>query len=495
MVCERFFKPYFHSIDKVAHRKPNRFILSNVSNHTEKNSAMKTNGQPEKEKRNLMKASLTILFLIFALNIFGQIQPPKTPTIQNFDPIVPGQNSLNQNSNTNSNRKPHGTELYEKDKQEQQHRQQHLNNICRESDETNANNVSYTLPSCAFIKGVSLYQTAFYEIMKMAEIQNEFSIAKANFIVENAYYENPGNYQNFEKTIREIGQFLNWKMQEYVLDSTDNLAKNMLLFRFFTDTLEIKSKNLKHYPFTYDFEDYPGKEDWSKIFVSKALMTNSGQCHSLPLLYLIIAEKIGAEAQLAYSPRHTYIKFKDNTGKWYNVELTNGMMTTDAFILQSGYIKSETLRNKIYMQPLNKNQLLSLMLFDLAKGYTVKYCYDEFVEKVIDEAIRLDSTNIVAQALKSDFLTIKFDYISKQLGITEQNYMQKLAQYPQAKQAFITRNKQYDKMDNLGYQEMPADAYEKWLNSLNEAHQKQQSEQIFIDLNKKIEIKKIELRK
>ena len=73
--------------------------------------------------------------------------------------------------------------------------------------------------------------------------------------------------------------------------------------------------------------------------------------------------------------------------------------------------------------------------------------------------------------------------------------MQKIAQYPKAKQAFIARNMQYDKMDNLGYQEMPADAYEKWLNSLNEAHQKQQSEQIFIDLNKKIEIKNIELRK
>ena len=456
---------------------------------------MKINGQPEKEKRNLIKIRLTILFLIFALNIFGQIQPPKTPTIQNFEPIVPGQNYSNQNQNSNTNRKPTGTELYEKDKQEQQRRQQQLNNIYRELDENNINNVSYSLPSCASMKGATSYQTAFSEIMKMAETQNEFSIAKANFIVENAYYENTGNYQNFERTINEIGQFLNWKMQEYGLDSTDNLAKNMLLFRFFTDTLEIKSKNLKHYPFTYDFEDYSGKEDWTKMFVSKALMTNSGQCHSLPLLYLILAEKIGTEAQLAYSPRHTYIKFKDNTGKWYNVELTNGMMTTDAFILQSGYIKSETLRNKIYMQPLNENQLLSLMLFDLAKGYTVKYCYDEFVGKVIDEALRLDSTNIVAQALKSDYLTIKFDYISKQLGITEQNYMQKIARYPKAKQAFIARNKQYDKMDNLGYQEMPADAYEKWLNSLNEAHQKQQSEQIFIDLNKKIEIKNIELRK
>lgn len=454
---------------------------------------MRINEVSKKGKTSLMKIRLTVLFLIFNLNIFGQIQPPKTPTIHNFEPMVPGQSYPNQNPNTN--RKFTGTELYEKDKREQQRRQQQLSNIYRELDKANMSNINYSMPSCASLKETSSYQNAFYELLKMAESQNSFSIKKANFIVENAYYDNSGVYQNFEKAINKIGQFLKWTMQEYDLDSTDNLAKNMLLFRFFSDTLEIKSKNLKHYPFTYDFEDYSGKRDWSKMFVSKALMTNSGQCHSLPLLYLILAEKIGADAKLAYSPRHLYIKLKDNTGKWYNIELTNGMLTTDAFILQSGYIKSETLRNKIYMQPLSEKQLLSLMLFDLAKGYTVKYCYDEFVGKIIDEAIRLDSTNIFAQALKSDFLTIKFDYISKQLGITEQNYKERIAQYPKAKQAFIARNKQYDKMDNFGYQEMPADAYVKWLNSLNEAHQKQQSEQIFIDLNEKIKTKNIEPRK
>lgn len=455
----------------------------------------KTNGQPEKEKRNIMKISLTILFLIFALNIFGQIQLPKTPTIQNFEPIVPGQSYPNQKNYPNTNQNPTGLELYEKDKQEQQRRQQQLNKVFRELEESNKSNINYALPSCVSVKGASAYQTAFSEIMKMAENEKDFSKAKANFIVENAYYENTGNFQNFEKTIKEIGQFLNWKMEEFGYDTNDNLAKNMLLFRFFSDTLEIKSKNLKHYPFKYDFEDYSGKDDWSKMFVSKALMTNSGQCHSLPLLYLIIAEEIGAKAQLAFSPSHTYIKFQDNNGKWYNLELTNGMMTTDAFILQSGYIKAEALRNKIYMQPLNDKQILSHMLYGLAKGYTVKYCYDEFVGKVIDEAIQLDSTNINAQALKSDYLTMKFHYISQQLGITEQNYMQKIAQYPKAKQAFIARNKHYNKMDNLGYEDMPAEAYQKWLNSLSEAKQKQQCEQIFIDINRKIEIKNMELRK
>ena len=39
--------------------------------------------------------------------------------------------------------------------------------------------------------------------------------------------------------------------------------------------------------FGYDFEDYRGQQDYTKMFVSKALATGKGQCHSLPLVYLV----------------------------------------------------------------------------------------------------------------------------------------------------------------------------------------------------------------
>jgi hypothetical protein len=317
----------------------------------------------------------------------------------------------------------------------------------------------------------------------MADAQKKFSIKEAIFLVENAFYENQGQFEIFNKVINHIGQFLTWKMEELNYDPTSNLAKNLILYQFFADTLEIKSKNLIHYPFKYDFEDYMGHEDWTKMFVEKALATNAGQCHSLPLLYLILAEEIGAKAQLAYSPNHSYIKFQDDNEKWHNVELTNGMMTTDAFVLQSGFIKAEALQNKIYMQSLNQRQLLSHMLFDLAKGYAVKYCYDSFVEKVINKALELDPNNINAHMVKSNYLTLKFRYVENQLGINEQNYRQKLSQYPQAREIFIERGQQYAIIDNMGYEDMPAEAYEKWLGSLQEAKQKQESQQMIIKLN------------
>ena len=442
---------------------------------------------------------LTILILtILTFNAFGQIQTPKTPTIQNFQQIKqpwtpnPNNNIIpDYNPPLNTIQTPNNQ--YQKDQQELNNRQRQLDEILNEisKPEENSLNVSYDLPPCSSISGASAYQTAFSELSKMASGERSFNIKQANFVVENAYYENKGKYDNFDKVIKQIAQFLNWKMDELNYNKNSNLAKNLILYQFFADTLEIKSKNLKHYPFKYDFEDYMGQKDWSKMFVEKVLASNSGQCHSLPLLYLILADEIGAKAQLAYSPSHSYIKFQDDNGKWHNVELTNGMLTTDAFVLQSGYIKAEALQNKIYMQPLTDKQVLSHCMFDLAKGYALKYCYDSFVELVIDKALELDPNNINANMVKSDYLTLRFEYIEKQLGINSQNYKQILSQYPKAREIFIARNKQYGKIDNLGFENIPPDSYEKWLNSLNEAKQKQESQQLLFDLNKSIEFKNI----
>lgn len=383
-----------------------------------------------------------------------------------------------------------GIEQYERDRQQLIERQKRLDQIHREADRYFENekyaNVKYSLPACTSKEGAQAYQEAYAHILNMASGTKPFNLMEANFTVENAFFNNQATFEEFQQVIGTAGQFLEWKMNELGYDKNSNLAKNLMLFRFFSDTLVIKSKNMVHYPFQYDFEDYMGKQDWTKMFVSKALATNSGQCHSLPLLYLILADEIGAKAQLAYSPSHSYIKFQDDNGKWHNVELTNGTLSTDAFVLQSGYIKAEALQNKIYMQPLTEKQLISHNLFGLAKGYIAKYCFDGFVETVINKSIELDPNNINAHALKSDYLTLRFHYVVKQLDINENNYKQKLMDFPKARQLFNERNTQYKKIDFMGYEDMPEEAYQEWLNSMKDAKFKQNSQQMLMELNNKI---------
>mgnify|MGYP006289826205 CR=1 FL=1 len=451
-------------------------------------------GKPQRKSRPfacqthafLPPLGLTIILIIaLTINSYGQIETPKPPKVSTFEQVNINQTPTYKTPGENNYQRNNGTAIYENDLKKQQSRQQMIYEIRREAEMANSKTaVSYELPSYGHIPATNHYKSAFSELVEM--IDTNYSVQRANFIVENAFYENQGKYESFDNLITQIGQFLIWKMEELNYDQSSNLSKNLILFQFFSDTLKIELKNLEHLPFKYEFDDYMGHNDWANMFVEKLLRTNKGQCHSLPLLYLILAEEIGAEAHLAFSPNHSYIKFQDDNGKWINVELTNGMLTTDAFILQSGYMKAEALQNKIYMQPLTKKQLLSEMMVDLAKGYSIKFGYDEFVEQVIEKAIEIYPTNVFAQMVKSDYRTLHFFYVQRQINVPPD----RIHEYPKAKELLDKMYEQYEIVDNLGYEEMPLEDYEKWLNSLNEAKQKQESQQMILKLNKSIEFRR-----
>lgn len=149
----------------------------------------------------------------------------------------------------------------------------------------------FGLPSQNHVSGTQYYRKAFNQLSAMNP--DDFLIKEATFIIENAFYEEQKDYGEFNQVIKETGGFLRKKMDELGYDKNSNLAKNLILFQFFSDTLELKKENLKHLPFENDFEDIFGHKDWDKMFVSKLLSSHTGNCHSLPYLYKILAEEIG----------------------------------------------------------------------------------------------------------------------------------------------------------------------------------------------------------
>lgn len=267
-------------------------------------------------------------------------------------------------------------------------------------------------------------------------------------------------------------------MDELDYDTESNTAKNLILFQYFSE--EMKFGKISHKPFKYDFEDFTGANDYSKMFVSKLMNTGTGQCHSMPLLYLILAEQIGAEAYLSFSPNHSYIRFPDDDGNTLSLELTNGMFSTNSFILQSGYVKSEALQNRIYMQSLSKQELLSQMYADLAGGYLHKYGYDEFIGEVINKSLELYPNNINARMYKANYQANKFEYVANELGIDPFNprELQNIGNYPNAVNLLNEANLQTKQIENLGYEPMPMDAYVAWLNSVHAEKNKQESKEI-----------------
>ena len=268
------------------------------------------------------------LLLLLPLITLGQVNLPTIPQPtqfqnyqnQNFNkPYNPSQlpqNPLQQFFPEETNRtQQQNQQIINQTQQRETQREQQMREIYQDINKSKSN-INYNLPSHESKFGTQYYKSVFDKMLILDE--TNYSIKDVNFQIENAYFDNKIDKAEFDKTIKQTGEFLIAKMKELNYDLNSNPAKNYMLFQFFSETLQLNGFKQKHFPIKYDFEDYRGDKDWSKMFVTKLLKTGKGQCHSMPLLYLTLAEEIGAEAYLSICPNHSYIKFQDEKEKLNN---------------------------------------------------------------------------------------------------------------------------------------------------------------------------------
>lgn len=302
------------------------------------------------------------------------------------------------------------------------------------------------------------------------------NLKDAVFAVENAYFNGNLEYSKYNKAIQRLITIAKLKTAQDGYNWSDPLTRNTMLFRVMADTLKIKFPGqetpITSYPMRYDFNDPKGNEDETKQFISKLLSTHSGQCHSLPLLYLILAEETNTPAQLSLAPSHMYVKIKDKSGTYYNLELTNGHITSDAFILGSGYITSEALKNHLYMEPLTKRQTIAITLNDLTNNYLDNIGYSKFALQCNDSVMKYDPNNFQALSIRSNYYTAHFEYVTKQLQRPTLEQIQR--DYPKVNKLLQMRNQVYDKIDHSGYRKMPKEVYQQWLKSADKEKRDQE---------------------
>lgn len=361
-------------------------------------------------------------------------------------------------------------DLYEQDKR---YVQLHDSALYKTMYGNETSSISYDLPSAADFPGANCYRDARGVLDNMVKGKSKLNLKKAVFSVENAYFNNHLPYEEFDKQIKQSARLIRLKMQQKNMNPNDNFAKNMLIFSFMTDTFTVKDpsieKTIVHYPLKYDFDDYRGDNDWSKMFVCKLMRDNSGQCHSLPLMYLILAEELGAKAYLSFAPSHSYIKIKNKKGDWANLELTSGAIISDAGYMDCGYIKSEAIKNRIYLDTIGKERTIASMYFDLANGYIKKYGYDEFVIQCVDTSLRYFPNDIFALQLKADWHTANLMYVRKQKGNMP---VEEFKKDPKANALLTKASKIYQFIDSIGYEQMPEEKYQRWLQMVEEAKRK-----------------------
>jgi len=344
----------------------------------------------------------------------------------------------------------------------------------------NVNSQDYQINSGNYIK-------AYNELNTMLLADTAISIKRAVFIVENASLKEKIPYDKYLRLIQNKVNHIKHILKKEKLDPTNPDAIHYAIQKLFSDTLYIKQANgtiktIK--PLGYDFNDPFGEKDPAKQLVTKLLVTNKGQCHSMPLLYMILAEEFKVKSYVSYSPQHSFIKFQIKKGTWYNFETTNGRLTTDAFILGSGFIKSEALKSGIFNQPHNTKQVVANMFIDLANNYQEQFGYDDFQQKCVDKNVKYNSNFIYAKVVQSNYQTALTD-----LALAEENYPnpKNIPNHPIIALEVQKRNALYDELDNLGFTLMPKEAYQQWLKSLKEGQEKQNSEDLKFNFTKQIQ--------
>lgn len=326
------------------------------------------------------------------------------------------------------------------------------------------------------------YENALSEISGMLTDSLPGSFKRAVFLVENSYLGNL-SYEKYEQNIKFQGDLCKQiaAQSNLIYDGTDKaeVSKYAAVFRLMTDSIRFQLDSSRHFvtiPYTYDFNDFLGEGHWENMLVTKLLRTRSGNCHSMPFLYKILCEEIGAKAYLSMAPNHIYIKQRTKKSGWFNTELTSRYFPMDAWIMASGYISLTAVQNKIYMDTLGLKQSLAVCLIDLAKGYERVFPNEvEFVEKCAEIAIRYYPTYVNALILQAEMKKRRFEDRMISAGVS---YAVDLFYDAKAKQEFEYMEKLYFDIHKLGYRMMPKEMYISWLAELSKEKEKYANKEI-----------------
>lgn len=330
------------------------------------------------------------------------------------------------------------------------------------------------ISSCAINaqNSISIYQITYNKIDSMLKGTATLSFKNAVFDTENAFLDNQLDYKKINQEIEALIKLANsvsTNEQMTYSDSDKNIVlKNAAVFKVIADTISIKIKQnqiVLRTPYTYDFDDMWGEKDWTKMFVSKLLVSGKGNCHSLPYLYKILSEELNIPAYLAFAPNHIYIKTFSKKMGWYNTELTSGTFPVDAWLMASGYISVEAVQNGLYMDTLSTKQSVANCLLDLAQGYQHKFGKDnpDFVLKCCSTVLKYHPTNVSAMLTKAE---AQKSYIQTCMKAKNVKTPQELFTDNSIKETYFDMEQTYVKLHQLGYRRMPEEMYTKWIASL-----------------------------
>ena len=438
-----------------------------------------------------MKLLITISYFLFSISAVGQINTPKAPTFETPQPLKTDNHYTNSSltvdnqtnnssifySNNHANDiianqkiqqqqmmgynppqipptdpakrhefiKKQYQEYANRNKQYKQHKEVlTILNEAHQNERNHRKSFDYYQSSDFKLKTKS-YNNALEHLKHQLKNKN-ISLADAYFSIEKAYGNTYLDKEEYNKIIQESVEFIKTWITQNNLNLNNQEALHYGIQKFMSETLTVVlpnpdnpnlTKKVTHLPFFYDYEDFEGAKDFRNYFITKSLATGGGQCNSMPAVYLVLAEGLGAKAYLSFAPQHSFVKYQDNM-----------------------FISPKAKANGIYLDTLNNRQIVANCMLDLAFGYMTKHGAADavFINDCIQNAVQYfpKNNNIYGYFVYSSLLSRLLEKTLHQYGITD---LKDITKSPEAMQLYKALLKNEAIIKQLGYQDMPEEMY------------------------------------
>ncbi|WKZ76160.1 MAG: hypothetical protein QY303_04525 [Vicingaceae bacterium] len=342
-------------------------------------------------------------------------------------------------------------------------------NEVHSSENSRRFNMSY-YKSPEFTAKTKSYSDALQNLKEQLEGKRKLSVSDAYFVMENAYGNSYLSKKEYDQIIKQSIDFIKQWLVQNGYSLKDNDALHLGIQKFLSDTLVVTMNNPDnpnipkktiHLPFFYDYEDFKGEKDFRNYFLTKCLATGSGQCNSMPAVYSSIADGLGAKSYLTFAPHHSFIKYPDNNGNIHSYEPTSNWKIGDKWYQDNMFISPKAKANGIYLDTLNKKQIVANCMIDLAFGYLQKHgaADGEFVKECIASAMQHfpKQNNIHAYFVYSSLLARQLDRILYENKITD---LKDISKVPEAQNLYNALLKNEETITKLGYQDQPDPLYD-----------------------------------
>lgn len=428
---------------------------------------------------------LMLLFFCFwaTLNLHGQMSSfvramPNTPQPSTFQPVIINNNTRTVTALSNANK--NAVNIYEQDKKHKTEQQREVDLLNQEvakynTERMNAPGQRRFIDTNEYNKDLATFNDALLQLKTLLNGNSTPSLAKAFYITETAWGKPYLSEKEYYNVIYKSAAFIKKWMQQNKYNMNNNDDKQKAIQKFMSEHLSVtnvikgKDGNVtltkeNHQPFFYDYDDYQAEKDHRNFFVTKCLATGGGQCSSLPMVYLLLAEQLNTPAYLTFAPNHSFIKYTNNKGEIENYEPTSNWHINDLWYQQNLFISADAIRSGIYLDTLNKQKIIANCMLDLATEYIRKMPNDEgkFIQDCIWEShfyfpkYNNINTYFIYSTLLKGWLS---KYIAQQ-NITDLELI-KNDEFASKLQQEYKQNEAYIK--ELGYQDMPSGLYEAML--------------------------------